>query len=98
MTGRFILTAWDDGVAGGLGPIPGCAKTLRFELPRAVVLVAGLRENVQIIVDRLHRPLNQSHSGAQQSHRSPTFLPISVTMVGRVIRRHTIKLRVAYAG
>lgn len=42
----FILTPWDDDVAGGLGPTPVRAKTLRRELPRAVIFVTGMRERL----------------------------------------------------
>jgi len=34
----FILAVWDDGEAGTLGMLPGRAKTLRTEPPRALFL------------------------------------------------------------
>jgi hypothetical protein len=41
-----ILAVWNDGEAGGLGPISARAKTLRIELPRAVIFLAGLSERL----------------------------------------------------
>jgi hypothetical protein len=41
-----ILAVWNDGEAGGLGPISARAKTRRIELPRAVIFVAGLSERL----------------------------------------------------
>ena len=42
----FVLTVWNNGEAGNFGMLPGRAKTLRSELPRAVIFVTGMCERL----------------------------------------------------